>query len=210
MSIYSYYFTAADLKRRGWTDSLIKEFSPSPDDTTPNPWYRSAPPIRLYLKDRIASIEASSDFQEQIKLIRRRKQAAARAVNTKLDRLRQQIEAWQPSVPRLEMGELIERACESYNSHKLDLLIERGYDYTPATPESDEAFLDRITVNYLRHNLTSYERKLARQYCKVGVRQSYVMISRRIFTAISSVYPELADECERQLRTRESEFQAGG
>lgn len=203
MSIYVYHLTASDLKRRGWTESLIKEFCPSPDDTTLNPWYKSAAPIRLYLKERIANIEASSDFQERVKQIARRKQSAAKAVNTKIDRLHRHIEAWTPTVPRLEMNELIERACDSYNSHKLDLLIERGYEYTPATPESDESFLHRITVNYLRHHFTSYERKLAGQYGKVGVRESYILISRKIFAAISDVYPGLADECQRQLRARE-------
>ena len=37
-----------------------------------------------------------------------------------------------------------------------------------ASPENDSEFLDRITVNYLRHELTSYEAELAGLYGLIG------------------------------------------
>lgn len=204
MSIYVDYLTASELRRRGWTDSLIREFLPSPDKTTPNPWYRSAAPIRLYLKNKIADFEQTPDWQQKAKQAAKRKVAAAKAVNTKLEKLQREIESWKPAVPRLEEVELLRRACDSYNDHKLELSLRsyRDFEWTPATTDSDESFLKRITVNYLRHKLTGYEAKLARQYGKVGVRHSYILISRKIFTAISEAYPELAEECERQFQQR--------
>lgn len=62
----------------------------------------------------------------------------------------------------------------------------------------------RITVNYIRHRLTGYDRALAEAAGKVGVREAVVLMRRRIFTEIIRVYGAypggLAEECRRQMR----------
>jgi hypothetical protein len=63
-------------------------------------------------------------------------------------------------------------------------------------------FLERITVNYLRHVLSSYEGEIERVYGKVGMRQANKEISRKIYAAISEAYPWLKDECGRQLERK--------
>lgn len=204
---YEYHYTMADLKRRGWTEALIREFMPVPDDTVKNPWYRSAPPIRLYLHIKVAQIEQSEEFKAKAAQAKVRKDRAKKSVSTKLEKMHAEIEAMAFKVPDLDRDTLIERACDHYNDHKLTLLIERGYEYTPATPESDTHFLQRITVNYVRHELTPYERRLAARYGKVGAREAYDLISKKIFEAITQGYPWLADECERQLRSRTQDDQ---
>ena len=39
--------TLTDLKARGWTDALVKQFLGEPDATRPNPHYRKAAPNAL-------------------------------------------------------------------------------------------------------------------------------------------------------------------
>ena len=64
-------------------------------------------------------------------------------------------------------------------------------------------FLERITVNFIRHNLTAYDRALEEVAGRVGIAsavQSKDLLSHR--RAIGESYPALADECSRQLMRR--------
>jgi len=68
----------------------------------------------------------------------------------------------------------------------------------PHCPE----FLDRITVNHLRHELSSYEAELAALFGKTGRAEATAVIRKRVYRAIADAYPELAAECGRQLTRR--------
>ena len=50
---------------------------------------------------------------------------------------------------------LVKRACDSYNEMSI-------FQDTPGTahPDDDIRFLRRITLNYIRHELTDYEENL--------------------------------------------------
>ena len=69
-------YTKTDLKGRGWTDGLIARFLPVPDEMKENPHYRSGPPMKLYLPNRVAEAEASQAFQEAIAAVASRRQGA--------------------------------------------------------------------------------------------------------------------------------------
>jgi hypothetical protein len=160
--------------------------------------------MRLYLLPRVEAVEASEPWQEAVSASAPRKAAAAQAAHTKRARLLATIEALQVTVPLLSQDRLTARACAHYNA----LQEERGnWDYEPATTGSDAAFLARITVNYLRHALTSYEEELERVYGKVGVREAYAMINAKVYTAIAAAYPALAEACARQ-QARKTEVEA--
>jgi hypothetical protein len=109
-------------------------------------------------------------------------------------------------VPKLSRDEVIARACKRFNNRKADIFCNRGSDepcsYSPASPESDPIFLKRISVNYLRHLLSNYEDEAARVYGRVGVRQAYKEISRRVYAAIAEAYTWLKDECQKQLERK--------
>lgn len=196
------YVTAGVLKERGWTESLIKRFMPEPCMTIPNRVYRSAPPYRLYREGRVADVEATGLWQQAASVARDRGARAKRATETKREALLETIRRLEIKVPQIERDELIERACDSYNSHKLGLYLERGYEYTPASKDSNPQFLERLMVNYLRHEMTDYERLLARTYGRVGVRAAYYEIAKKVYDAIARAYPDLFDECDRQLKKR--------
>jgi hypothetical protein len=58
MSDESVLFTMRQLKQRGWTAALIKKFLDPPDATRPNPHYKSAAPMRLYMATRVEAVES--------------------------------------------------------------------------------------------------------------------------------------------------------
>jgi hypothetical protein len=51
--------TIPTLKARGWTETLIRQYLGAPDSSCPNPYYRSAAPMRLYARARVEAVEAS-------------------------------------------------------------------------------------------------------------------------------------------------------
>jgi hypothetical protein len=64
------------------------------------------------------------------------------------------------------------------------------------------ATVDRITVNYLRHDRTVYDSSLQRnRLTSSDLRSCYNKeLKLRCLDAIAAVYPELAVECERQRK----------
>jgi hypothetical protein len=198
------------LRDRGWTDALIRRFLPSPDATAPNPHYRSGPPRLLYDVARVGAIEASQEWQAARRRAGKRQWAAAQAIETKIEKLKRDLARIAiPPLPTWDAETLTRRACDHYNRRQLERAMdfaERGreYDYRDATPDSDPAFLARITVNYCRHALSTYECNLETVAGRVGVTMARVEIARKVFEAIGEAYPWLKEECERQLAERET------
>jgi hypothetical protein len=192
--------TKARLKsERGWTDKLIKMFLPEPDLTSPNPNYKAGPPMLLFKIDRIEAIEQTDEFKVQQKGAAKRKEAAKKAVATKLEQLWEWLDTVEIHVPVFEKSKLIKRACDHYNDMQMEREFEgRSTSGMEATADSDPKFLDRICVNYLRHCLTKYEEHLDEMSGKVGFGDGYEEIRRKIFSKISENYQWLADECKRQ------------
>ena len=87
---------------------------------------------------------------------------------------------------------LIEQACNHYTLHT----------GKSASPDDDEDFLHRITVNFLRHECSHYDHELDRLYGKVGHDDAYLLLSGRIFNEIAKQYDWLAQECHRQSKNR--------
>ena len=196
--------TKTALKGRGWTDKLIRDFLPAPDHSKPNPYYRSGPPMLLYAADRVKAIEASAEFVEAMEKANRRRASGEKAVETKRAEVLAYVDRIKVVVPQLDRDKLIQRACWHYNDMQ-DMRRAEGMRASglAATPESGGEFLGRIAVNYLRHQLTSYERNLERVAGKVGVREAVMEIRQKVFAAIGQAYPWLADECQRQLKWKE-------
>jgi hypothetical protein len=59
-------------------------------------------------------------------------------------------------------------------------------------------------VNFVRHNLTAYDHSLAATAGKIGVHAAVAILRQRVYQAITAAYPDLADECQRQLAERQS------
>jgi hypothetical protein len=194
------------LKERRWTEAGIKKFLGEPDATKPNPKYKSAAPMQLYHLDRVEAAEQTSEYLAWKAKSETRRKAASDAVSTKKASLHATIERWRPEVPVLDVAKLRRKAIANYNSHREERAVsgvrERDWDWTPATESSDEAFLARITVNYVRHVLTPYDGLLAALSGKVGVKEAKELVRARVYDVIAATYPHLATECSNQEQER--------
>jgi hypothetical protein len=59
------WLTMAGLRERGWTDAMIRDYLGEPDAKRPNPRYRTAAPMKLYLAERADAAEASPEWVER-------------------------------------------------------------------------------------------------------------------------------------------------
>lgn len=194
--------TKSEVKSRGWTDKLVEQFLPEPDEIKVNPIYKCASPMKLYNISRVKRIERTKKFQTALEESRGRRSGAKKAVATKLDKTRAYLDSLNIEVPKLSWAKLRKNACDSYNDHRWSFA-----DFEPANRDSDEHFLHRIMVNYLRHEMSSYEMNLGEVFGKVGVSEAYLEINRKIYDAIASQYGSLEEECKRQYNWKLDRFE---
>lgn len=190
---YNDYTTKPRLKEQGWTDGMIKKLLGDPDATRPNPMYKSAAPMTLYLVSRVQQVEASEAFREAKAKSVGRKASAQKGVKTKLDKALEYARTVGINVPQMDYDKVVERACKSYNEwHQYDRNGMYNLDFIPADPiNSDSDFLCRITTNYLRHECSSYEEQLYKLYGKTGVNEAHDILQKRINDEIKRIYPRL-------------------
>ena len=91
-------------------------------------------------------------------------------------------------IPILDREDLLNAAICAYNNRGVNL----------ASLNSNEAFLERIQVNYLRHRCANYDRTLSRIADRPGANKARTLLRKRIHEKISATYPHLALECRRQ------------
>jgi hypothetical protein len=151
--------------------------------------YRSAAPVCHYDDARVFAAEESFEFIQAKAQGQRRREGAAKAVETKRQQVQSYLDTLEIVVPEISADILCCRACNHYNGRS---------DYWYAEPDDDPLFLARITVNYLRHQLTCYEDALDAITGKVGAISAYLTIKNMVLTAIGVVYPSLENECNRQ------------
>lgn len=187
------YFTKTGVLSRGWTKELIDELLGAPDKTRGNQ-YRAGSLICQYSVDRVMTAEKSEAFRNAMKALRVRRKSAAKGVRTKSTALMKKINDTKIDIPSLDVDEVIASAIADYNSfHAND-----AHGNAHATPNDDEAFLQRITVNYLRHLVGPYEKALIDIVGKTGKRAAYAAIKSNVLCAIARQYPYLKSECDRQ------------
>ena len=195
------YLNKKKLIERGWSLKLITDFLGEPDDVKPLGRYCEE---HRYWLPRIERVEQLEDFkaaQEKYKIRRRaglekaRKQAARRIEAAKTIIIR---------VKRLPANKVLTDAIDHFNcrQRRRDWNDDNYLEFSPASEDSDTRFLERITVNYIRHNLTSYDSKLLAQRGHPGVNEAVPIIRRRVFEEIACAYPHLSDECDRQMIQR--------
>lgn len=157
-----------------------------------NPRYRSAPPIKLYDDALVAPIEATAEFREaQSATADRSHRAKAQAAGRRNTTVRWAEELPAPVIPAYSRDELRALACSHYNG----LWFGRGDKYASINDSDD--FLDRISVNFLRHALSPNERRLFRARKRVVADEARCN-PPACPPGDRSAYPWLADECARQ------------
>jgi hypothetical protein len=196
------FMSKSTLKNRGWTDKSIESFLKNADKTANNPYYKSASTMKLYLTSRVLATEKSKEYITFQTISNQRKAASVKAAQTKKKQLLQRINACKIELEQRSPLEVRQDAIIAYNDFKEQMLWEREHEYTPATENSDAEFLNRITVNYLRHSLSNYDDQLGDIFGRVGVGDAYTILNEKIYAKIAETYPHLREETEKQLKRK--------
>ena len=192
--------TKSTIKGRpGWTDAAIKKFLGAPDKTKPNPNYGSGPPMCLYSPERVEKAEQLEDFAAW-----RAKSLIRSAIRVKVSeeraaKLSAYVAGLTVTVPLHHDARHL--AIVSYNEYREG----SPHDHDPASPKSDRSFLDRITVNYLRHEATQYDDILCEIAGNPGIGDAYEALFEKVLQAIAHQYPSLRAECARQIQTKKAQ-----
>jgi hypothetical protein len=199
------YLTKSKLVERGWTESAIKTFLHEADLEKCNPVFRSASPMKLYLEDRVLGVEATKEFCVWVMGSAKRRISSRKSVETKKKKVLDEYEDYQVEVPRMSRGELFRRAVEHYNTMKADRYECFDRVNVRVDDPQDKPFLDRIAVNYLRHEMTDYEDQVDSTAGKISKEDVIYLIRSRIYEAIAKEYLFLRGECNLQLEKRRKE-----
>ena len=184
--IMSQYYTKTELAKR-WSNSLIEKHFPQCSLEKPNPQYKGGSPMQLYEVGMVRYIETTEAFKADYQKVKKRKIAARERAQRKREESIMYANGVQIKIPTMEKDKLIEKACYHYNSWKE--WKEGGWDGEwRVTPSCDESFLKRITVNYLRHECTCYDKELQKFIKKIGKNEAHDVLQKRINEAIIQKY----------------------
>lgn len=198
----SSYLTKDQVRARGWTNALIRDFLGNHEQVAPKPYSRRAgAPKCLSSLERVEVAERSEAFVHAFEKAKRRSNVAKRVAEAKRERLLQTVEeglkAHPIQVPVIERHFLIGKAIGHYYRRQ-KAKRWAGCPSIEVLNRRDDDFKHRIAVNYLRHCLTDYEERLQEIAGKVGVREGYWLIKRAVLQAIASAYPFLEEACDIQ------------
>lgn len=177
------YITKTELIQR-WSKKLVEAFFPKCSLERRNPRYKRASPMQLYDLKEVEKIERRKTFKEASEKASRKKAVAQKVADCKRQRLIELARTISINLPDMDKDSAIKLACHHYNQRNQMAC----HDYTEATPSSDEAFLKRITTNFLRHQCTRYDTELGNFFGKVGVQEAHKILKERINRAIAEKY----------------------
>ena len=188
------HFTKTTLKERGWSDALIEQLLPPPI-VCRNPYYRK---MNMYLWKEYDVLEAEKQPEFTAHLKRRsvhqkRAQAAVRTKNRKMqERLTDAIARIR--VEEVDYAQVVNDAVDAKQNW-----YDMTGQYDRRVRGADQKTIERWTVNYIRHNLTTYDSFLYSAKGKTGISFAYPLYRRAVLEKIAEVYPWLFGECTRQM-----------
>ncbi|MGW3287873.1 hypothetical protein ACWDR3_24910 [Streptomyces sp. NPDC001002] len=199
------HISTTGLLARGWTRGMIRRLLGQPDLLRDNPHFRAAPQIRLYGVERVEAAEQGEEFKSLAAAAVRRSVAAKAAAQRRRREVLARIAAEPIEVPRLAPRRLEQLAVEHRRRHDEE---KRPYERVVRDTTTDRRIPGHLTpdgwkVDYLRHRLTRYEELLDGVHGSSGRSVAEELLRRRIYAAIAEAYPNLGQECERQLSERE-------
>lgn len=195
------YYGCAEIKELGFTAKLMEKYLPDADKTVQNPYNRHAP-IRYWLKIKIDALIEEPPIREKINDVLKHRQArsasAQKAVETKREKIRKRVlwvcDNYLELTRDIPLDEVRELALE----YKEEWYIYNNIYNTAYNADQDT--IDRWTVNFIRHKMMNYD------YCLnilkgEGYKDlSYDILREYAFNLIKRAYPELTEECDRQMQ----------
>jgi hypothetical protein len=150
--------------------------------------------MKLYERARVEKAGQIPGWSAARERGKRRSATSATVSARKASALVEEMRAHSINVTVLPMEQLRARAIAHYNGRQAERAGLR------ANESDSQEFLQRIEVNYVRHQLTNYDSALNALFRKIAKRAAATVIRQRIFDAIATNYPQLADECRRQAQ----------
>ena len=181
------------LRERGWTDAMVRDFLGAPDTTRPNPRYRTGAPMKFYLAERAAEAEASTEWADRKARAAQRRAAVAAAAGQR--RAETETLARRLADDLVTSVELPARpqqaAIEAYNQWHLAGCTcpgwrEIGFCGKRADAGDCPEFLRRITVSFVRHQLTAYHRACSRLAGRMGGQDAREILRAEVNAAIEA------------------------
>ena len=197
------YVTLTGVRRRGWTDSMVRDLLGSPDVQGRDPRRWSLAPVRLYLLVRVETVERTAEFAAASLRSKARSVAAGMYAERRRAAVLTAIRAAPIEVPLLPGPELERRAVRHRH-----LLGARGpggggdggsSGGGGSSGSGPHGALVRWQVNYLRYALSRYDSLLDGLYGETGRGEAERLLRRRLYEAIAAAYPALAHECRRRI-----------
>ncbi|WP_309049926.1 hypothetical protein [Streptomyces sp.] len=184
------YVSQAGVRRRGWTDAMVRELLGAPDVQGRDPRRFSLTPVRLYLLARVEAVERTPEFAGAAAVAGAGSAASVALADRRRAAVLAAIGAAPIEVPRLPGPELERRAVR----HRRLLAVR-----APAGAAPGPGALVRWQVSYLRHALSRYESLLDGLYGDGARGEARRLLNRRLYEAIGAAYPALARECRRRI-----------
>ena len=178
------YGTAGHLKKRGWTDKLITDLLGEPDQTAPNPVYRSAARMRLYQRQRVEAAEQRPTFIQHINQSANRRRSAAQASQHR----RNDTIRWAAETP-------IHWVCPTQSFEELRAASRINSDHYDA---------DQQCIDFVINHCSDFHAAAAQAYGMTGKSQAAAVLTTRICNEISRHWPQLSNACERRITDERS------
>lgn len=186
------YFNKRQLKERGWTDRMIRQYiSIAPVEFRSA--YRSHP-SQCYPKDCILDIEDSDEWRAAMNESLVHKMSGKKAAETRRGQTMQWIA---DAVGRLQVerdDNVMTKAIAAKNWRNDEI----GNYMADDAERAPRQVKRRWCVNYIRHELSNYDDVLVDMFGKVGRSEAYRVLFAAVMDRIAVVYPEYAGECARQ------------
>ena len=181
------YITFTNLKEdRNWSNSLITKFLPTPDLLTNNP-HNNKQKCKLYLISKVIEIENTNEFEKQYTKIAKRRNIATFIADKKREELLNYVNNIQITIKHFKNKNKLYKAARGHYNNLQQKKRKRNIIHK----DVDEAFMKRISVNFLRHTSDEYEVELDKLVGKVGRFQAYNLLKQRVNEMIYDKYPFL-------------------
>jgi len=188
---------------RGWTDRLITNYLGEPDKTAINSRYRTGPRVQLFALERV--IEAEGHQEVAAALAKAKAQRAGRSASAKAVADKKAAETMADIAGgtvklRIYSREGLERAA---TRHYNQLWFERG-EFRQVEKNPSPEFMARICVNFLRHQRTEYDKKIAKAFGRTGKHEAIAAMREKVMAQIAKAYPWLADRVAEDVAERKT------
>lgn len=199
-------FARQDLKERGWTPTMVKQFLGEPDLIT-SLNSSGTRVVHQFFAERVEQAEQSERFAKRREVAAARSKRGKAITDQQAEETRKTVRQWADSMtikPPATLDTLRDLALR----HQEELYRQRDR-WDESTAGADPETVERWCRNYLRHKCTDYDRLLNRAMREFagtpGVREIYEYIVRpRVDALVADTMDRLREESGEAL-TRTSD-----